>query len=439
MWYKNIGDSIRRFAVWIGSIGNSPGDSPELKSHKTILTVAMYAAISNLLFFTVEYLNFGRDYAALTLFVFACMLIINLIFYRFHRNFIIFRDTVFVGYFIYLIVYHSVMGGFIGSVFYILYAIPVISGAQILYQKKSHRINWYFIYMITAVILYFLEPYISKGMVSLPHRIILLTLLNNFILIASLIFLSINYHTNIIKAEKLKSDELIHSILPAPVVSELNEHGKSNPIMIPRATAIFMDFVGFTRITQEMGPHELVAILNEHFTNFDQIFVKHKVEKLKTIGDGYMAVGGLPETNNSHPLDVALAAMKVLSYMEEKNKVNLIEWKLRVGIHTGPMVAGIIGETKFSYDVWGSSVNLCSRLETASKPGCINVSEEFMEFTKDFFEFEPRGFIEIKNREPVNMYFLMDIKKELRSGHFQPNELFYEKYEQYSSPPNLEI
>ena len=87
----------------------------------------------------------------------------------------------------------------------------------------------------------------------------------------------------------------------------------------------------------------------------------------------------------------------------------------------------------------GQQRNLCSRLETASKPGCINVSEEFMEFTKDFFEFEPRGFIEIKNREPVNMYFLMDIKKELRSGHFQPNELFYEKYEQYSSPPNLEI
>jgi class 3 adenylate cyclase len=293
--------------------------------------------------------------------------------------------------------------------------------------------------MLTGIVLYFLEPYIAEGMVPLPHRIVLLTLVNNFVLIASLIFLTVNYYTNILKAEKLKTDELIHSILPAPVVSELNTHGKSNPIMIPRATAIFMDFVGFTRITQEMGPHELVSILNEHFTNFDQIFVKHKVEKLKTIGDGYMAVGGLPEPNNSHPLDVALAAMSVISYMKEKNKENSIKWKLRIGIHTGPMVAGIIGETKFSYDVWGSSVNLCSRLETASMPDCINVSEEFMEFTKDFFDFEPRGCIEIKNREPVNMYFLTDIKKELRSAHFQPNELFYERYKQYIPPPILEI
>lgn len=436
---QKIGRTIRSFASWIGSIGNTPGDSPELRSHKIILTVAMYAAILNLLYFSVEYFNMGRENAGLTLLVFASLLSINVILFRFHRNFIIFRDTVFVGYFFYLIVYHTVMGGYIGSVFYILYAIPVISGAQILYQKRSHRINWYFLYMITGIVLFFLEPYISEGMVLLPERIILLTLLNNFILIASLIFLSINYYTNILKAEKLKTDELIHSILPAPVVSELNTHGKSNPIMIPRATAIFMDFVGFTRITQEMGPHELVSILNEHFTNFDQIFVRHKVEKLKTIGDGYMAVGGLPEPNDSHPLDVALAAMKVISYMKEKNIENAIKWKLRIGIHTGPMVAGIIGETKFSYDVWGSSVNLCSRLETASKPDCINVSEEFMEYTKDFFEFEPRGFIEIKNRPPVNMYFLTDIKKELRSAHFEPNELFYEMYKQYAPPPVLEI
>ena len=142
-----------------------------------------------------------------------------------------------------------------------------------------------------------------------------------------------------------------------------------------------------------------------------------------------MAVGGLPITNNTHPFDVGLAAMEILLYMENWNTRNESAWNVRIGIHTGPMVAGIIGKTKFSYDVWGSSVNLSSRLESASTPGRINVSQEYMEITSDFFEFEPRGLVEIKNSKPAQMYFLKDIREPLRSGHFQPNESFHELYQ----------
>lgn len=428
LWLHSVGSKISRFTVWIGSIGVSSNDGPELKSHKIILTIALYATVSNLLYFSFEYINIDRENTALVLMSFSIYLMISAVLFSYHRNFIIFRELYFVGLFLYMIIYHSVMGGYIGSVVYINYGIPVMAGVQMLYQKKTHRISWYIIYMITVIVLFFLEPIISRGMVPLSDRIILLTHVNNFVLIASLIFLSYKYYTTIIETEKSKSDTLIRNILPEPVVKELNSKGRSNPIMIPMATAIFMDFVGFTRITQEMEPKELVANLNEHFSNFDKVFVEHNVEKLKTIGDGYMAVGGLPEPNNSHALDVALAAMKVLGYMDIKNRENGNDWKIRIGIHTGPMVAGIIGETKFSYDVWGSTVNLCSRLETASKPGFINVSDEYMKYTKDFFEFEPRGQIEIKNGKPVNMYFLTDIRKELRSGHFQPNERFFEMY-----------
>ncbi len=201
--------------------------------------------------------------------------------------------------------------------------------------------------------------------------------------------------------------------------------------MVPSATAIFMDFVNFTSFTEAMAPQELVSTLNEHFTNFDQIFRDHKVEKLKTIGDGYMAVGGLPETNNSHPLDVALAGMSVLLYMKNRYKNEEIVWNVRIGIHTGAMIAGIIGKTKFSYDVWGSGVNLCARLEAASKPGCINVSQAFKDLTSDFFDFEPRGLVEIKNSKPIEMYFLTDIKEHLKREHFVPNSKFYELYDHF--------
>ncbi len=430
MGIKSIINLFRAFLRWVGGIGNSPGDSPEIRSHKTIIVVSLYACIANLLYFFFEYIDAGRPAAARALLISAIYFTLVLLTFSFHRNYKILRAFAFFGGYFYIVAYHTVMGGFVGSVVYIFYAIPVMSGAQILYEKKADRMAWYIVFLITAVILYFLEPAISEGMVLLPERIILLTYINNFILISSLVFLAINYYANILRSEKHKSDTLIRNILPDSVVNELNTHGKSKPVMITSATAIFMDFVGFTRITSEMAPQELVSILNEHFTKFDQIFKEHKVEKLKTIGDGYMAVGGLPVQNLTHPLDVCLAAVKVLKYIQEDTR----NWNLRIGIHTGPMIAGIIGESKFSYDVWGDSVNLSSRLETASMPGCINVSEEVMEATLEFFEFEPRGHIEIKNSNPLPMFFIVDIKEHLKSGYLQPNEAFMKKYQEYRIP-----
>jgi|GEM_PF-3239489 len=430
---------IKRILGRLGSIGHAPSDNEELKSHKSIVTVSLMAAVLNLVFFAIKYIGIGRINAAIALIIFAIVLTLNIGFFRLHRNFRVFRDIAFIGFFFYMIAYHYLMGGYIGSVIYINYGIAVLVGIQMFYKKRWEKNAWFFIYMITAIILYFLEPQISKGMVPLSDSLTLLTHVNNFILISSLVILSVNYFTTIIKEEKQKSDILIRNILPESVVNELNVQGKYNPIMTPHATAIFMDFVNFTKITADMSPQDLVSILNEHFTDFDQIFKDHKVEKLKTIGDGYMAVGGLPEINNTHPLDVALAAMQILLYMETKNKNKDIPWDIRIGIHTGPMVAGIIGKTKFSYDVWGRSVNICSRLETASKPGCINVSEEFMELTQAFFEFEARGLVDIKSIGPTRMYFLTDIKEQLRTVHFQPNKKFYDCYEEFAKTPlNIE-
>lgn len=433
MLLKKITDKIVGLISWAGSVGINKTDNAELKSNKTILTIALMVAIINLGLFSIEYFKMGRDIAAYTLFLCAIMHLISLIFFKFHRNFKIFRNTFFIVMYIYVIFYHTSMGGYIGSVEYIMYGIPLLIGTQMFYKNKSIKMFWFAAYIVMAILLYLLEPIISKNVMPLPDHIILFTKLNNFIFIAGLVVLSINYFLRVIRTEKQKSDALIRNILPSSVVDELNALGLSYPVLIPNATAIFMDFVGFTKITQKMSPQEFVAILNEHFVNFDQIFKKHNVEKLKTIGDGYMAVGGLPEENHSHPLDVALAGLQVLDYMENKEKD--LDWNIRIGIHTGPMVAGIIGETKFSYDVWGHTVNLCSRLETAGKPGNINVSEDFYKYTKNFFEFEQRGYIDIKNSKPVKMYLLKDLKAHLKSTAYHPNAKFYELFEIYSNTP----
>ncbi len=434
MNFKLFIKKFNNFINWIGSIGFAPHDKAEQKSVKIILTIVHYVTIINMVYFSFVYGAMGRLAVKQALLIFSGYLISNLIFFRFHRNFKLFRDIIFVGIYVYIIYYQCLMGGYIGSTGYMLYGILVLNGVQLFYRKNAERNAWFILFMVTAVVLYFLEPIISKGMVPVSKEFVLITYLNTFILMASMAILSTNYFVRIIKNEQLKSDNLIRNILPESVVNEINEQGKYLPISVPLATVIFMDFVNFSKNTFVLSPKEIISALNLHFSEFDQIFKDHEVEKLKTIGDGYMAVGGLPIVNNSHPVDVGLAAMKIILYLEKvKMEKKQHDWDIRIGIHTGPMVAGIIGKTKFSYDVWGNSVNLCARLETASKPNCINVSHEFMLLTADFFDFEPRGFIEIKNGQPINMYFLKDIKTELKLERFVPNHLFFDYYKQFSN------
>lgn len=431
MGLSSIGKKIDHWIGIIGSIGHSARDRSEIKTLKSILTITLLVVIINLLYFCYRYQLMGRDKIALSLLIYAAFFAVNLILFSIHKNFRIIREISFIGIYCYIITYHYLLGGYIGSTGYIDYGVAVLVGVHIFYDK-GQKLLWFFTYIITAIILYFLEPVISKGVEPLPDSFRLLAFVNDFIMLAGMIFLSIRFFTKKIREEKAKSDSLIHNILPQSVVDELKIKGRSDPILVKQATTMFMDFVNFTQVTKGMAPQKLVSNLNEHFIHFDQILYEHKVEKLKTIGDGYMAVGGLPDPNNTHPIDVALSAMEILQYLEEWNRDKETHWNLRIGIHTGPMVAGIIGKSKFSYDVWGSSVNLSSRLETSSRPNCINVSEEFMEYTNEFFEFEPRGLIEIKNLGPTRMYFLIDIKDELKSAPYTPNNLFHQRYEKYA-------
>ena len=143
---------------------------------------------------------------------------------------------------------------------------------------------------------------------------------------------------------------------------------------------MFTDFKGFTSIAEIIKPEDLIKELDSYFTQFDKIMNKNNLEKLKTIGDSYMCAGGIPEKNKSHPFQVVLAALEIQSFMntmnEIKQKQNLSFWELRIGIHTSPLVAGVIGEKKFAYDVWGDTVNIASRMESSGTAGQINISED---------------------------------------------------------------
>ena len=195
--------------------------------------------------------------------------------------------------------------------------------------------------------------------------------------------------------------------LPA---EELKEKGTAEAKQYDDVTVLFTDFKGFTEMSEKVSAKQLVKDLHECFTAFDNIMEKHGIEKIKTIGDSYMAVGGLPTHNTTHAFDVVKAALEIREFIAEgkarKIATNQPYFEIRIGIHTGHVVAGIVGVKKFSYDIWGDTVNTASRLESSGEPGKINISQTTYNIVKDQFACLHRGKITAKGKGEIDMYFL---------------------------------
>jgi adenylate cyclase len=217
-------------------------------------------------------------------------------------------------------------------------------------------------------------------------------------------------------AEKARAEELLDNVLPAPIADELKKNGSVQPKYTRSATVLFADFQNFSRLAERMEPAMLVAFLDQYFTAFDDIVARHGLEKLKTIGDAYMAAGGVPETDRRHPIDACLAALEmqaIVARIKSRNRNDqLPALDLRIGIHTGAVISGVIGIRRFSFDIWGDAVNTASFMETHCLPGRINISEAVAGRVKGLFELEPRGSIEVKHARIHDMFFLNRLKRE---------------------------
>ncbi|HEY1944422.1 MAG TPA: adenylate/guanylate cyclase domain-containing protein [Roseiarcus sp.] len=231
-------------------------------------------------------------------------------------------------------------------------------------------------------------------------------------------------------AEKARTEELLVNILPTSIAEELKKNGKVQPKYEPSATILFADFKGFTLLAELMEPLALIGLLDQYFTSFDEIVTRHGLEKLKTIGDAYMAVAGVPTANRRHPIDTCLAALEIQGVTArmklQREKMRLPALELRVGIHTGPVMSGVVGRKKFTYDIWGDAVNTAALMEANGVPGRINVSETTAGKVRTLFELEPRGAVETKHKRKLEMFFLNRLKPEYsRDADCRvPNEKF---------------
>lgn len=244
--------------------------------------------------------------------------------------------------------------------------------------------------------------------------------------------LEIQNQKKAIEIEKEKADKLLINILPVRIAEELKSTGHCQTEFYQNVTVLFTDFCGFTAIAETMDPEELVSKLDEIFAYFDDVCSRNKLEKIKTIGDSHMSAGGIPVRNRTHAVDSVLAAMEMQQFLEKfsishpENEV----WKLRIGINSGELTAGVVGKRKFAFDIWGDTVNTASRLQDMGAAGKINISSRTAELVSAFFDLTYRGKKPIKHKGEIDMFFVDGIKPELSidgKGE-RPNQLFWSHY-----------
>ncbi len=214
----------------------------------------------------------------------------------------------------------------------------------------------------------------------------------------------------IIQEEKKRSDDLLLNILPEEVMHELKAHGKTKPLNYSKATVLFADIKDFTKISEQLSPDDLIEGLDAYFERFDKVIEKYDIEKIKTIGDAYVCAGGVPTKSEGNPHIVVQAALDFMYEIDklrrERLAVGKIPFEFRIGIHTGQLVAGVIGIRKFAYDIWGDTVNMAARMQQTSEAGKINISGATYELVRDKFACVYRGKVEAKNKGEIDMYYV---------------------------------
>jgi class 3 adenylate cyclase len=232
--------------------------------------------------------------------------------------------------------------------------------------------------------------------------------------------------TNELAYQKEQTEQLVKKLLPQNAADEIRKTGKAKSQKYEMVTVLFADIQGFTEIAERTKPEELIKHLNTIFSSFDRIITDYNIEKIKTIGDAYMCAGGMPNKDITNPIEVVLAALEMQREIKKINKTSDLLLEIRIGVHSGPVVAGVVGSKKLEYDIWGDTVNIASRMESHGLINKVNISEETYKHVKSFFVCQYRGRIEVKYKGEMEMYFVHEIRKVLseNANRETPNKDF---------------
>ena len=399
--------------------GALPTDTTEERVQKSVLASTALLISALAIWWVVMYWILGAPGSAAIPFAFQVITVAGLLYYTRTRDFTAFRRSQFLMWLILPVALQWTLGGFVNSSAVILWSFFAPLGALLL-QGPAAAGAWFAAYVALIIISGLADPMLTPWAPRLPSWFVLTNFVMNIGAISLVAFLMLRYlavkrtealaalrrEHHLLQEEQAKSEGLLLNVLPRPIAERLKRAPAAIADRFPEATVLFADIVDFTRISAEMPPERLVAWLNDLFSAFDELSEQHGLEKIKTVGDAYMAVAGLPMPRPDHARAAAEMALAMQDVVAHRTAPSGEPLRMRIGLHSGPVVAGVIGTRKFIYDLWGDTVNTASRMESHGLAGAIQVTEAAYRRLQDDYDFEERGLVQVKGKGEMRTYLL---------------------------------
>lgn len=397
---------MRELVARIAQLGVSPDDSDVLRVQKVTLTVAAITIVLLSVVWVGTYLALGLPVSAAIPFAYQVVTLASLASFARTRDVRVFRFGQLVMMVVLPFLLQWSLGGYAASSAVSLWALVAAFGALFFYGARP-AIPWFAIFVILTVGSGFAEPLLAERAAPIPTTLVTAFFVLNIGGVSLTAYLFLQYALRARDAALASSERLLLNVLPAPIAARLKRDGGVIADSHDNVTVLFADVVDFTAFSERTPPEQVVAVLNEVFTLFDRVAERYGLEKIKTIGDAYMAVAGLPTPRPDHAQAAADMALAMQDELGRLCSTLGLDIKLRIGMQSGPVVAGVIGERRFIYDLWGDTVNTASRMESGGLPGRIQLTEQVHRLLGDAYVCESRGEIDVKGKGRLHTYLLV--------------------------------
>ncbi|MCZ6845392.1 MAG: adenylate/guanylate cyclase domain-containing protein, partial [Alphaproteobacteria bacterium] len=385
--------SANEIFAWVARIGADPIDDDDVRLQKSLLVLCSISFLFAGLAWGLIYIFFDEPLAGAIPFSYGVVSLLSTIHFGLTRRYRFFRFSQLVLILLLPFLLMLALGGFVQGSAVVLWALVCPMGAM-LFDEPRHAPRWFLAFIGLVVLSGVLQPFLNFTN-NLSPRVMIFFFVINVIGVGSFIFLLVFYFVGEKNAFQEKSEALLLNILPKEIAAILKDEHRTIANHFEGASVLFADIVGFTSMSATMSPQELVKLLDEVFSHFDYLTEKYELEKIKTIGDCYMVASGIPRPRADHAQVLTRMALEMRDYVSQ-HEIQGRKLTFRIGLNSGPVVAGVIGRKKFIYDLWGEVVNTASRMESHGREGCVQITRATDEMIKDEFVCEPRGMVDVK-------------------------------------------
>jgi adenylate cyclase len=404
-----IRNFIQRTLPVVARIGSDPNDDDDIRLQKSLLVICAFPFMAAGVVWGVMYILFNEPLAGAIPLSYSVISLLSIMYFGRTRQYRFFRFSQLTLILLLPFLLMIALGGFINGSAVVLWSLICPMGAM-LFDEPQRAPRWFLAFISLVVLSGFLQPYVRLAN-NLSPALVNFFFVINLIGVGALVFMMVFYFVGQKNMFQQKSETLLLNILPKEIAAILKNESRTIADHYNEASVLFADMVGFTPLSAQLPPVEMVELLNEVFSFFDSLLDKYGVEKIRTIGDSYMVASGVPRGRSDHAQALVCMALDMQKYLATHTFRNGQRINFRIGINSGSMIAGVIGRRKFVYDVWGDAVNIASRMESHGLGGAVQITQTTYELIKDDFVCEPRGTVHVKGKGEMEVWLVKSVKE----------------------------